>query len=458
MAAVVNLVVRFAAGRDATAGSLKRFWVNPTKANAAEDPPMDEPATRPHHHREASDPGAPAVIPPQPLEGVRVLTFENFGAGPFGSMYLADLGAEVIKIENRDQGGDATRAMGPFFLGEHDSHFFQTFNLNKKSVTLNLKTAAGSAAFRRLVGTADVVMNNLRGDQPAKLGLDYATLGSVNPRILCAHLSAYGRDNERRGWPGYDYLMQAEAGYLHLTGEPGTPPSRMGLSIVDFMTGITTAVAVLGSLVGVLKSGRGHDIDVSLFDVALHQLTYPGSWYLNEGHRTGRLARSSHPSTVPVQLFETRDGWIFVMCMTEKFWRALLTVLGRDDLSADPRFCDVPSRGRHRDELTTLLDAEFRRESTAHWLDRLQGLLPVAPVHDLPAALDNPYLRTVGMVRTLQHPARPDFRVLANPIRLDGARLPSRRAPALGEHTEQVLQDAGFTPEEIEQLRASGAA
>jgi len=393
-----------------------------------------------------------------PLEGIRVLTFENFGAGPFGSMYLADLGAEVIKIENREQGGDATRGMGPFFLGPHDSHFFQTFNLNKKSVTLNLKHPQGSSAFRRLARTADVVMNNLRGDQPEKLGIDYASLGPLNPRILCAHLSAYGRDNERRGWPGYDYLMQAEAGYLHLTGEPGTPPSRMGLSIVDFMTGITTAVAVLGALIGVMKSGRGRDIDVSLFDVALHQLTYPGNWYLNEGHLTERLARSSHPSAVPVQLFRTLDGWIFVMCMTEKFWRALLGVLARDDLAADPRYADAQARRDNRDALTTVLDTEFQRATTGHWLARLQGLLPVAPVHDLPQALDNPYARQIGMVRPLPHPARPDFRVLANPIKLDGARLPSRLAPTLGEHTDQVLREAGLSAEEIAQLKACGAA
>ena len=265
--------------------------------------------------------------PALPLTGLRVLTFENFGAGPFGSMYLADLGAEVIKVESREQGGDATRAMGPFFLGEHDSQFFQAFNLNKKSVALNLKHAAGREAFQRLVRTADVVLNNLRGDQPEKLGLDYATLGPVNPRVLCAHLSAYGRDNERKGWPGYDYLMQAEAGYLHLSGEPGSPPARMGLSIVDYMTGITTAVAILSSLFGVLKGGRGHDIDVSLFDVALHQLTYPGAWYLNSGYRTERLPRSAHPSTVPVQLQRTSDGWIFIMCMTQKFWVELVHLL-----------------------------------------------------------------------------------------------------------------------------------
>jgi crotonobetainyl-CoA:carnitine CoA-transferase CaiB-like acyl-CoA transferase len=397
-------------------------------------------------------------MPSAPLAGIRVLTFENFGAGPFGSMYLADLGAEVIKVESRAQGGDATRGMGPYFLGPHDSHFFQTFNLNKKSVALDLKRAEGRDAFRRLAATADVVLNNLRGDQPEKLGLDYATLGPVNPRLLCAHLSAYGRDNERKGWPGYDYLMQAEAGYLHLTGEPGSPPARMGLSIIDYMTGITTATAILAALIGVLRTGRGGDIDVSLFDVALHQLTYPGSWYLNEGHPTERLPRSSHPSAVPVQLYRTRDGWIFVMCMTEKFWRALLGVLGREDLADDSRFADATARRAHRDALTGALDAEFERDTTQHWLDRLQGLLPAAPVYDLAQALDNPFAAAIGMVRTLPHPARPDFRVLANPIKFDGERLPSRPAPMLGEHTVEVLHGAGFTAQEIESLRAAGAA
>ena len=398
------------------------------------------------------------MSPTLPLAGLRVLTFENFGAGPFGSLYLADLGAEVVKVENREQGGDATRSMGPFFLGPHDSHFFQTFNLNKKSVVLDLKHPAGRAAFQRLARTADVVMNNLRGDQPAKLGLDYATLGPVNPRLVCAHLSAYGRDNERRGWPGYDYLMQAEAGYLHLTGEPGSPPARMGLSIIDYMTGITTATAILARLVGVMKTGRGGDVDVSLFDVALHQLTYPGNWYLNEGHRTERLPRSSHPSAVPVQLFQTADGWIFVMCMTDKFWQALLDALGRADLGVDARFSTAVARRDHRDELTSILDREFQREGTRHWLDRLQGLLPAAPVYDLAQALDNPYARSIGMVRELPLPARADFRVLANPIKLDGQRLPARPAPGLGEHTDELLAEAGYDAAAIAALRAEGAA
>jgi crotonobetainyl-CoA:carnitine CoA-transferase CaiB-like acyl-CoA transferase len=398
------------------------------------------------------------VSPTLPLTGIRILTFENFGAGPFGSMYLADLGAEVIKIENREQGGDATRGMGPFFLGEHDSHFFQTFNLNKKSVTLNLKHPSGQEAFRRLVATADAVMNNLRGDQPGKLGLDYATLGPVNPRILCAHLSAYGRDNERKAWPGYDYLMQAEAGYLHLTGEPGTPPARMGLSIIDYMTGMTLAVGLLSALIGVAKTGRGRDLDVSLFDVALHQLSYPGNWYLNEGLRTERLPRSSHPSAVPVQLFRTSDGWVFVMCMTDKFWQALLSELGRADLAANPDYATADARRHNRDRLTEVLDAEFGKATTKQWLQRLQGLLPVAPVYDIGQALDNPFARAVGMVRTVPQPARPDFRSLANPIKLDGERLPSNPGPGLGADTDHYLREVGYTEAEIGRLRADGAA
>jgi crotonobetainyl-CoA:carnitine CoA-transferase CaiB-like acyl-CoA transferase len=390
----------------------------------------------------------------RPLEGLRVLTFENFGAGPFGSLYLADLGAEVIKVESRDAGGDATRNMGPYFLGPNDSHFFQTFNVNKKSVLLNLKTPEGKAAFRKLAGTAHVVLNNLRGDQPEKLGLTYDALKDVNPRLVCAHLSAYGRDNERKGWPGYDYLMQAEAGFLHLTGEPGTPPSRMGLSIIDYMTGITTSVAILAALFGVARDGIGGDVDVSLFDVALHQLTYPGSWYLNEGLVTGRQPRSAHPSAVPVQLQRTADGWIFIMCMTDKFWQVLCGALNRPDLVAHADYATAAVRRKNRDQLTGVLDEVFSTATTADWLAKLNGLLPAAPVYDLPQALDNPYLATIGMLQTVPHPQKPDFRIVSNPIKVDGARLAATRAPALGENSAELLRQVGYGDEDIARLTA----
>jgi crotonobetainyl-CoA:carnitine CoA-transferase CaiB-like acyl-CoA transferase len=393
-----------------------------------------------------------------PLAGVRVLTFEGFGAGPYGSMYLADLGAEVIKIENRSQGGDASRAMGPYFLGEHDSHYFQTFNLNKKSCTLDLKHPLGMEAFRRLAATADAVMNNLRGDQPEKLGLTYGALQAVNPRLVCAHLSAYGRDNERRSWPGYDYLMQAEAGYFHLTGEPGTPPSRMGLSIIDFMTGITTALALTSALLSVQRTGVGADIDVSLFDVALHQLSYPGAWFLNERQPTTRQPRSAHPSATPVQLYKTRDGWIFLMCMTQKFWQELVRALERPDLGADPRFTTHALRRRNREAMTPLLDEALSNDTTENWLRKLAGVLPAAPVHDLEGALDNPFLVRTGMIRNTPHPRRSDFRTLANPIKLDGQRLPSRVCSALGADTDDILRAAGLTEHELTALHDAGAA
>ncbi len=207
-----------------------------------------------------------------PLEGLRVLAVEQYGAGPWGSLYLADLGAEVVKIENPKDGGDVGRHVGPHFFGPGDSHFFQTFNRNKKSVALDLKHSEGKAAFHALVKSADAVLDNLRGDQPQALGLTYPQLKEVNRRIVCAHLSAYGRSGSRKSWPGYDYLMQAEAGHMSLTGEPGSPPARYGLSIVDLMTGLAAAFALLAGVISARETDTGMDLDTSLFDVALHNL------------------------------------------------------------------------------------------------------------------------------------------------------------------------------------------
>ena len=398
--------------------------------------------------------------PRLPLQGLRILSAEQYGAGPYGSMLLADLGAEVIKIENPHDGGDVSRQSGPFLLGSDpaapDSQFFQSFNRNKKSLTLDLKSAAGQAVLHRLVPTCDAVMNNLRGDQPDKLGLTYATLGKLRQSLVCVHLSAYGRDNERAGWPGYDYLMQAEAGFLHLTGEPDGPPTRMGLSMVDYMTGLTTAMALLAGVLGASRSGRGCDLDISLFDVALAQLTYPATWYLNAGHVVQRMPRSAHPSAVPCELVRSADGWLFVMCMTPKFWEALARGVGRPEWLSDPRFATAVTRAEHRAALSALLDAAMGRETSAHWMTLLAGRLPLAPVLDLPQALDNPFVQRVGMLQPLPHPQAPEQRVLANPVRVDGRRLPGRVCSALGADSEALLAGAGYTTTEIRQLREQG--
>lgn len=391
-----------------------------------------------------------------PLAGVRIIAVEQYGAGPYGSMFLADMGAEVIKIENPLIGGDVSRQTGPFFLGENDSYFFQTFNLNKKSLSLDLKKPAGREIFEKLVATADAVTNNLRGDQPDKLGITYQALKHINPKIVCGHLSAYGRDNDRKSWPGYDYLMQAEAGLMSLTGEPGQAPARFGVSMVDFMTGAVASLGLTAALLGAHRTGQGRDVDVSLFDVALHQLSYPATWYLNQGHITERVARSAHPATVPCQLYKTADGFIFLMAMTDKFWQVLLNLLD-DPVLREPRFATVVSRRENRDLLTVELDRVLSRHSTDHWLSTLNGHIPCAPVLDLPQALHNPYIRDIGMIRTVPHPEKPDMEILGCPIKVDGQRLAGKAAGEMGSDTDSLLTELGYSAAQIAAMKAEQA-
>lgn len=390
-----------------------------------------------------------------PLEGYRILSAEQYGAGPYGTMFLAQLGADVVKIEPPGV-GDTARAVGPHFLRDGDSLYFQTFNLNKRSLTLDLTREEGQAVLKRLAAGAHAVVNNLRGDLPERFGLNYAALEAVNPAVVCAHLSAYGRDNSRARWPGYDYLMQAEAGYLSMTGEPDGPPTRFGLSMVDFMTGTIMAIGLLAALVDAARSGRGRDVDVDLLSAAVHQTSYPALWYLNEGDTTGRVPRSAHPSVVPSQLFRTADGWVFVMAQLPKFWTLLVERIGRPELADDPRFATPAQRLKHRAELTEVLDAHFSREPTAHWLELLSGHVPVAPVYSLDQALDNPFLARTGMIDSIPHPDRAALRVLANPIRLNGERLANRCAPLLGQHSDAVLAEADFDAAAIADLRRKG--
>ena len=390
-----------------------------------------------------------------PLNNVRIIAVEQYGAGPFGTMFLADQGAEVIKIENPADGGDMSRDVGPFFFGERDSHFFHAFNRNKKSLTLNLSKAEGKDVLHDLVETADGLASNLRGDVPEKLGLTYAHLREFNSRIVCAHLSAYGRDNERENWPGFDYLMQAEAGYFSLTGEPGGPPARFGLSIVDLMTGLGLAYAMLAALTGARATGEGRDIDVSLFDMALHNLNYPAAWYLNEGHIVGRIARSAHPSLTPCQLYTTADSWIFIMCNKEKFWPVLCETIGRPEWADDARFRRFPDRLKHRGLITELLDDVLKEKNTAAWMQEFAGKVPASPINDVAQALDNRFVIENERLQNLEHPTEGTFRLVAPPVRTSEP-PPSRPGPRLGEHTDEILTELGYEQARIAYLRDSG--
>jgi succinate--hydroxymethylglutarate CoA-transferase len=394
--------------------------------------------------------------PVLPLAGLRVLAVEQYGAGPFGTLYLADLGAEVVKVENHAEGGDVGRQVGPHFFGPGDSQFFQTFNRNKKSVTLDLKHPQGREALRALVKTADAVLDNLRGDLPEKLGLTYADLKDANPRIVCAHLSAYGREGSRKGWPGYDYLMQAEAGHMSLTGEPGSPPARYGLSAVDLMTGLAAAFGLLSGVLSARATGKGMDIDTSLFDVALHNLNYPGTWFLNGGALTARAPRSAHPSLTPSQLYRTRDGWIFIMCNKEKFWPALCRAIGKPHWVGDPHFADFKARLASRSRLTELLDEALSVRTTAEWMALFAGKVPAAPVYDVAQALQNEFVAERGGVADYAYPDGRSARMVAPPIRVPGVELPARAAPAMGADTDAELRAAGYSDERIAELRAAG--
>ena len=390
-----------------------------------------------------------------PLTGVRVLAVEQYGAGPFGTMFLAGQGAEVIKIENPNDGGDMSRAVGPLFFAPGDSEFFHSFNRNKKSLTLDLSRPQGQAVLHDLVRTTDALASNLRGDVPVKLGLDYDRLKAHNPKIVCAHLSAYGRRGPRADWPGFDYLMQAEAGYFSLTGEPGAPPARFGLSIVDYMSGLGLASALLAALTAARATGAGRDIDVSLFDMALINTAYQATWYLNEGVVTGRLSRSAHPALTPCQLYRSRDGWIYIMCNKEKFCPALCEKLGRPEWSADARFRLFRDRLQHRDLLTEMLDRELGQRTTGEWLERFAGVVPAAPINDLAQALENPFVTEHDRLQTLPHLTRGSYRMVASPVRCAGEEPPARPAPALGEHTETLLREIGYDGARIQALKDS---
>lgn len=390
------------------------------------------------------------------LEGVRILAVSQYGAGPYGSLHLADLGAEVIKVEDPNVGGDVSRTVPPY-VREGDSLFYQAFNRNKWGITLNLTSERGRDIFRRLARAADAVYANLRGDLPERLGLTYAHLKDVNPRIVCCNLTGYGRHGPRAKEPAYDYLIQGEIGMMSVTGHPEGPPERCGLSIIDFAGGVTAALAVVAGILSAREKGTGGDVDVSLLDVGYAMLNYLASWHLNEGYVPRRTADSAHPSLVPSQLFPTADGYLVVMCNKEKFWTELCAVLGAEDLAADPRFSDFTGREKHREEVVARLKALLEKRTSREWLELMRGRVPVAPVNSIPEALAEAEREGLPAFVDVDHPTWGRIRQMATPIRTEGDRPAARRAPAMGEHTQEILaRYAGVSEDEFRQLREEG--
>ncbi|MBF6331154.1 CaiB/BaiF CoA transferase family protein [Nocardia transvalensis] len=397
-----------------------------------------------------------------PLADIRIVSVEQYGAGPFGSLHLADLGAEVIRIEDPRAGGDVGRYVPPYADGE-DSLFFETFNRNKKSVSLDLQTSAGRAVFEDLVRHADAVYSNLRGDVPAALGLTYRDLRHLNERIVCCSLSGFGMTGPRAAEPGYDYIVQGLAGWMDLTGDPDGPPTKSGLSLVDFSGGFVAALAVLAGVHAARRDGVGTDCDLSLYDTAISLLSYVATWTVNAGYRPVRTKDSAHPSLVPFQNFAAADGWLVVGCAKEKFWQRLAAVLdkatGGDEFGTDCRYATFADRSRHADRLLTRLREVFATRTVDAWLADLRPAgIPCGPIHDVPAALADEHTAARELLVTTDHPRYGTLRTPASPVRVGVRARPHRRAPQRGEHTEEILRDLlGYSDDRIAELSASGA-
>ena len=392
----------------------------------------------------------------RPLSDVRIVAVEQYGAGPFGSLQLADLGADIIKVEDPRTGGDVGRTVPPFAEGE-DSLFFEAFNRGKRSISLDLTNRGGRRVFEDLVRGADAVFSNLRGDANARLRLRYADLASVNPRIVCCALTAYPLAGPRASDPGYDYLVQGLAGWMSLTGEPDAPPTKTGPSVVDYAAGVNAALALVAAIHAARRDGVGRDCDVTMLDTAIGLLGYLATWHLTAGYEPVRTELSAHPSLVPFQNFATSDGWIVVACAKEKFWVRLTQAIERPDLASDERFTTFDRRRQNATELLTELRGAFVTRSTATWLEVLPAAdVPCAPVNTVAEGLVEHRAAGGKQIET-KHPRFGTVRHAGPMIRVDPEPTEYKPAPTRGEHTDALLDTLGYDRETIDELYGMGA-
>lgn len=375
-----------------------------------------------------------------PLAGLRIIEVGHILAGPYSTMLLADLGAEVIKVESET--GDLARGVGPHHVGSHNV-YFASLNRNKTSVQLDLHASEDRVRFGELARTSHAVLVNMKASTIKKLGLTYEHLRQWNPAIVCVAITGYGLEGPASDDPAFDYVIQALSGVAALTGEPDGPPALAGYSAVDNSSGVMAAVGLLAKVI----EGTGGQVDVSLYDVMLSQLNYKAAAYLNAGEEPVRLPLGAHPYYVPAQLFATSDGYVGIFLSHDRFWKVLCRALDRDDWAEDARFATVTGRREHRDDLLAQLSTIIMSETTDVWVRRLKPLgLPIAPVRGLAEALDDPTLAERNGVVTLETDDGP-IRAVASPIRIAGYEPTYRRPPLLGEHTGQLL-GAGSGPVE----------
>jgi len=388
------------------------------------------------------------------LDGIRVVDFSRILAGPYCTMMLGDLGADVIKVEQPEI-GDGARHWGPPWVGE-ESAYFLSANRNKRSMTVNLKHAEGQRLVLKLIASADIVVENFRPGTTAKLGLDYETLATEFPSIIYCSITGYGQNGPYKERPGYDFMIQAQGGILSITGPAEGPPTKVGVAIVDITAGLYAASAILAALHHRIQSGEGQHIDIALLDAQVGWLANVAHSYFATGDPPRRFG-NAHANIVPYETFSTSNGYLAVAVGSDAQFGRLCTALGREDLGENPNYQTNAKRVEHRESLVPELQDVFRQRPAGEWIDLLiEHRVPVGPVNDVPTVLSDPQVLEREMVQEVEHSSLGLIQQLGPVPKLSRTPALVRNAPpTLGEHTESLLlNELGYSLTDIENLRA----
>jgi len=391
----------------------------------------------------------------KPLTGLKVIDLSRFIAGPYCTMKLGDMGAEVIKVETPGKGDDS-RELGPPFL-EGESAYYLSFNRSKKSITLNMREAKAKEILRQLIADADIFVENFRIGVTEKMGLTYEDVRKIKEDIIYCSITGYGHNSPYREKPSFDVMVQGEAGLMSITGFPDGPPQRLGVAIADILGGFHAVEGILLALLAKNKTGQGQFIDVSLMDSIIAILTYQAGNYLATGQAPQRVG-NRHPMITPYESFETADGYVIFAVGNQRLWENFVKVLGREDLNADPRFADMKSRNQHPAELKAIIEEITRQKKTEAWVAIMEEAgVPCGRIRTIDQVLTDPHVAVREMVVEREHPLAGPIKLIGVPTKLSltpgAVTLPP---PTLGQHTEEILTALGYSKDEIAKMQEQG--